>query len=315
MLDLNNLENTQIKEGTFSILVTTRNRLHELKKSLDYLFPKIDILNHTIYICDDASTDGTYEYIKTKYPKIVLIRNKRKRGYIYSRNLLLGLTSSKYAIILDDDSHIVNFESLKKIKSYFESNPNCAVIAGRIFWGLKLPDYNETISKSFRIQGYVGCGHVWRMSAWKAIPDYPEWLKFYGEEDYASLILFKKNFEIIYLSDFFVHHRVNLKARKKNKIDYVIRQMRAYSSGWMLYLLFFPLDIALRNILYSCYSFLKTKLWKGNILASIAWSFAIVDFILKSYRVINFKYSLSKNEVYMYKKLARTEIYWSPDKI
>jgi hypothetical protein len=42
------------------------------------------------------------------------------------------------------------------------------------------------------LQSFVGCGHVWRMDAWRTIENYPEWFYFYGEEDFASYLLFKK---------------------------------------------------------------------------------------------------------------------------
>jgi len=71
---------------TYSILITTRNRLEELKYTLNtlkYLIVRPDV---ECIICDDGSTDGTSGNIKEYYPEVTLIQNKKSKGLIYSRN-------------------------------------------------------------------------------------------------------------------------------------------------------------------------------------------------------------------------------------
>jgi hypothetical protein len=65
------------------------------------------------------------------------------------------------------------------------------------------------------MKSFAGGAHAWRMSAWRQIPDYPSWFIFHGEEDFAAYEMFKKRLEIHYLPSVLVHHRVDLKARKK----------------------------------------------------------------------------------------------------
>ena len=96
----------------FSILITTKNRLGDLKATLNQLTNLIE--NHDIefIICDDGSTDDTSSFIKSNYKRIQLINNSKSKGLIFSRNRLLNLTRAKYAISLDDDAHIVSRNSL-----------------------------------------------------------------------------------------------------------------------------------------------------------------------------------------------------------
>src|SRR5690606_33502883 len=131
-----------------------------------------------------------------------------------SRNELLNLTKAKYAITLDDDAHIVTQHSLEIIETFFEMHKKCAVIAFRIFWGKDAPDHVNHNLENTQVKGFVGCGHVWRMDAWRSIPNYPEWFVFYGEEEFASYQLFKNNWEVHYVPDVLVHHRVDIKNRK-----------------------------------------------------------------------------------------------------
>jgi len=241
---------------SFSILITTKNRKTDLAFTLDKIQNLLNRKDVVCIICDDGSTDETASFLKAEYPNIQLIQNSESKGLIYSRNRLLGLVKSEFAISIDDDSHFVTNNPLESIREYFENYHNCGLIALRIFWGLEEPKKIISDEKSERVQGFVGCGHVWRMKAWREIPNYPAWFVFYGEEDFASYQLFKKNWEIHYLPEVLVHHRVDVKSRKNNR-DYVIRLRRSLRSGWFLFFLFYPIQMIPKKMAYSIWIQLK----------------------------------------------------------
>ena len=166
---------------------------------------------------------------------------------------------------------------------------------------------------SQRVKGFVGCAHVWRMSAWKTIPDYPTWFVFYGEEDIASCELFKKNLEIHYLPSVLVHHRVDIKARKKNA-DYTIRLRRSLRSGWYLYFLFFPLIKIPRLLAYSIWMQFKLKVFKGDFRALKAIIQAFGDLIYSFPKILKHSNRLTMSEYKAYGKLENVKLYWKPEK-
>ena len=88
------------------------------------------------------------------------------------------------------------------------------------------------------------------MDAWRSIPNYPEWFKFYGEENFASFQLFKKGWEIHYLPNILINHRVENIQRQKND-DFYIRRVNALKADWLNIMLFYPFRSAFRLILYS----------------------------------------------------------------
>ncbi|PIV93393.1 MAG: glycosyl transferase [Flavobacteriaceae bacterium CG17_big_fil_post_rev_8_21_14_2_50_33_15] len=295
---------------TFSILITTKDRLNDLKETLNQLSSFIENKQVEFIICDDGSLDGTSHFIETLYPSIQLIKNTKSKGLIFSRNKLLHLTKAKYAITLDDDAHIVTKNTLEKIIAFFESYPKCAVIAFRIFWGKVLPNNLNHNLNNERIKGFVGCGHVWRMDAWRSVPNYPDWFIFYGEEDFASFQLFKNNWEIWFVPDILVHHRVDVKARKSHK-DYITRLRRSLRSGWYLYVLFYPLNLIPKMIAYTLWMQLKLKVFKGDIKALIAIIQALVDLIINMPQLVKQANRLSKQEFLEYSKLPETKLYWT----
>ncbi|MFD0835497.1 glycosyltransferase family 2 protein [Mariniflexile aquimaris] len=295
----------------FSILITTKNRLPDLKETLNQLSSFIENKNIEFIICDDGSSDGTSNFIETNYNSIQLIKNQKSKGLVYSRNRLLNLTKAKYAITLDDDAHILFQNALEIIENYFESNKKCAVIAFRIFWGKVLPENLSHSQTNSKVKSFVGCGHVWRMEAWRTIPNYPDWFVFYGEEAFASFQLFKNNLEVHYTPDVLVHHRVDVKSRK-NQNDYQIRLRRSLRSGWYLYFLFYPWELIPKRFFYTFWVQLKTKVFKGDFKAFLAIIQALVDVFINILRLMKYANRLSKKEFLEYSKLPETKLYWTP---
>jgi len=68
---------------TFSILITTKNRLSDLVFTLEKIQYLLDREDVVCLICDDGSTDETAPYLQTHYPGIRLIQNPKSQGLIY----------------------------------------------------------------------------------------------------------------------------------------------------------------------------------------------------------------------------------------
>lgn len=298
---------------TFTILITTKNRKNELAYTLEkieYLLVRNDVV---CIICDDGSSDGTAFFIQSKYPDIQFIQNQQSNGLIFSRNRLMDLVKTEFAISIDDDLHFITHNPLEIIKDFFHKYHKVAVVGFRIHWDLSEPNNTISEEKPIRMQSFAGGAHAFRMQAWHNIPIYPDWFVFYGEENFASYQLFKKKWEIHYLPDILVHHRVDLKSRK-NSADYGIRLRRSLRASWYLFFLFYPIRIIPRKIGYSIWIQLKLKVFKGDFKALKAICLAMIDLILAFSKIIKASNRLTLKEYEKYKNLEVTKIYWQPKK-
>ena len=296
----------------FSILITTKNRLEDLKITLQHLNPLLILESVECMVYDDASSDGTFDYVKDNFPNLILYRNEKSLGLIHNRNVLLNHCSGDYAVSLDDDAHFLSENVVENIERYFESQPKCGVIACRIFWGKTAPTSIATKEITQRVKGFVGCGHVWNLKAWRDTPNYPEWFVFYGEEEFASYQLFKKDWEVHYVPELLVQHRVEVKARK-NDSDYAQRQRRSFRSGWYLYLLFYPWSIIPRKLTYTLWMQIKTKALKGDSRATKGLMLALWDVFIHIPRLLKESNRFSTEEFKKYSNLEPTKIYWRPE--
>jgi glycosyltransferase involved in cell wall biosynthesis len=297
---------------TFSILICTKNRIKDLTLTLNSINYLLENDNVNCVIFDDGSTDGTFNYIKVNFPQIQLQRNEISKGLIFCRNKMLNETSAQFAISLDDDAHFLTENPLDPIQKYFEKHQQCGLIALRIFWGLVAPENTISNENPNIVKGFVGCGHVWKMSAWRTIPNYPSWFVFYGEEDFAAFQLFKKKLEIHYLPAILVHHRVDVKSRKKNA-DYALRLQRSLRAGWYLMFLFYPLAKIPKLLIYSLWIQLKLKVFKGDWRALKAILLALLDLMISIPRIIVNCNRLSHKEYDEYQNIPNAKIYWQPN--
>lgn len=295
----------------FSIQITTKNRLSELKITLKKLEQLLDDNRVECIVVDDASNDGTTAFVKSRYPLIKLKTNKKSRGLIVNRNWMLNTTQAVYAISLDDDAHFISEHPFEIIEAHFNEHPKCALLACRIFWGKNLPINVATKEDPEIVQGFVGCAHVWNLDVWRKTTDYPEWFEFYGEEEFAAIQLFKQQFEVHYIPALFAQHRVEVKERIK-KDDYYWRLRRSLRSSWYIYLLFYPVNEAVRRFIYTLWIQFKRRVFKGDLKAFIAILLAIKDTIFNFTKCINYSNRMSKEELKKFLDMTSTKIYWKP---
>lgn len=299
-------------KAKFSILITTKNRKSDLFFTLQKVENLLEREDVECIVCDDGSTDGTYEMVKENFPKVQLLRNNTSKGLIFSRNRMLNAVTSDYAVSLDDDANFLSDDVLQKIENYFVGNPKCAVQSFRIYWNKILPESKFSSENSKVVKGFVGCGHVWNMKAWRGIPNYPAWFVFYGEEDFAAFQLFKKGWEIHYNPDILVHHRVDIKARKKGK-DYQQRTRRSLRAGWYLYLMFYPLQVVPKKMAYSIWTQFKLKTLKGDWKATLGLFQAMGDVLLNMPKIISQSNRFTSEEFKKFSNLPEAKIYWKPE--
>ncbi|WP_339916374.1 glycosyltransferase family 2 protein [Yeosuana marina] len=297
----------------FTITIPTYNRPYELKftlKKIEDLLIRKDVV---CIICDDASTDNTCEYVSQTYPNIKILKNEKTRGIHYTRNRLLNDVETPFILSLDDDAHIISDNTLGIIEHYFNNNPHVGLLSFRAYWDKGEPHSIHTKQKPIRVKSFGAVSFAMRTEALKEIPNFLNWFVFYGEEDFVAFHLFKKGWEIHYIPEVLVHHRVNIKERKKNK-DYHLRLRRSLRSGWYLYILFYPLKTIPKRFMYTLYIQIKSKVLKtGDFKAFFSILHAILDLFINFPRLIKNSNRLTKKEFSIFNNLAEPILYWTPE--
>jgi GT2 family glycosyltransferase len=106
------------------------------KKYLEFCLPSI--LNQTyqdfqVILVDNASTDGSVEFVKKDFPWVHLIVNDHNLGFAQANNIAIRAVSTPYVITLNNDT-TVDKNWLAEIVRYADYDPGIGMIACKILY-------------------------------------------------------------------------------------------------------------------------------------------------------------------------------------
>jgi len=115
-----------------SIVIPVFNNLALTRNCLDAIFCNTQDVNYEIIVVDNASTDGTTDYLKgIESDRIRCIFNSENKGFVEACNAGAGLASGDYLLFLNNDTE-VQPGWLSSLVGFAEATPDCGAV------GLKL---------------------------------------------------------------------------------------------------------------------------------------------------------------------------------
>jgi hypothetical protein len=117
---------------SISIIIVTWNGIDLTKRCLDSLFSSSLPRGTEIIVVDNASSDGTQDYIKT-LPRIKLIENKKNLGFGKAVNKgILNAKDNSHIVLLNNDTNLIDKLWLKKLSVQLKTHPNHGIIGVKI---------------------------------------------------------------------------------------------------------------------------------------------------------------------------------------
>jgi GT2 family glycosyltransferase len=113
------------------ISVISYNGLSFLKECLDSLLSYPPDKEYEILVVDNASSDGSPEFIKNSYPQIKLIINNVNIGFAAANNQAIKSSKSEYVLLINSDCKVYK-DSLNKLIEFMDSVRNAGVIGPKI---------------------------------------------------------------------------------------------------------------------------------------------------------------------------------------
>jgi glycosyltransferase involved in cell wall biosynthesis len=171
----------------FSVMIATRNRREELRRTLmklQELRPPAD----EIIVCADGCTDGTAEMVRSQFPSCLLLESETGRGSIFSRDRMLRTASRDIVLSLDDDSYPIDSDFLFQLASVFETHPEAAVIAFAELRGEKESPAGPAadLTKGQYVSAYPNCAAAMRRDVYLRSAGFAIFFEhMYEEPDYA----------------------------------------------------------------------------------------------------------------------------------
>lgn len=105
-----------------SIVIVSYNVKYYLEQCLVSVRRACQGIDAEIWVVDNASHDGTPEYVRTHFPEVHLIRNEQNVGFSRANNMAIAHSSGEYVLLLNPDT-IVGEDVLKKCVEFLDGHP------------------------------------------------------------------------------------------------------------------------------------------------------------------------------------------------
>jgi GT2 family glycosyltransferase len=170
----------------FSVMITTKNRLENLRRTVDVL-KKLRPQAQEILITADGCTDGTIAFVLSELPQAKLIVNEVSQGSVASRDGMMRETTGDLVLALDDDSYPERLDCLTCLAQLFAERPRLAVA----HFPQRTDEYPDTLLRAdfgpARLtRSFVNSGACFRRSIYLQLSGFePRFFHMYEEPDYA----------------------------------------------------------------------------------------------------------------------------------
>lgn len=117
-----------------SILIVNYNGMKFLAPCLKSVESHV-VVPHEVIVVDNASSDGSVEFLRTDFPHIKLIISESNLGFSGGNNLAAQNAKGKYLLLLNNDTEIQS--SVEPLINLMDTRPDAGVLGCRLFYGDK----------------------------------------------------------------------------------------------------------------------------------------------------------------------------------
>lgn len=203
-----------------SIMITTRNRLEDLKRTCKIL-EGLNPPPREILVTADGCTDGTPDFVRDRLPKARLFVNATGRGSIAARDLMLRAAAGRLVLSLDDDSYPEQTDCLAHLEQLFAERPKLAVA----HFPQRTDEYPATLTKTdfgapCLTRSYHDSGACYRRSMYLKLPGFePHFFHAYEEPDFA-LQCTAAGWEVYFTPLVTIRHHFSLQGRNEIRVHH-----------------------------------------------------------------------------------------------
>jgi hypothetical protein len=115
-----------------SIIIINWNSVNYLTKCLETIYANTKGIDFEVIVVDNASFDGSGEFLAVRYPEIKFIQNKINQGFGNANNMGVNHSNGKYILFLNPDTEILG-PSLITLLEFLKANPKAGAVGGRLF--------------------------------------------------------------------------------------------------------------------------------------------------------------------------------------
>nr|NQU91008.1 glycosyltransferase family 2 protein [Bacteroidota bacterium] len=208
---------TKNKQQEISIVIVSYNTADLIENCLDSILIN-DNISKEIFVVDNASSDGSLEFIKDNFASVHLVANTENVGFAAANNQVLPQCKGKYVFFLNPDTEVVS-DTFSEAIAFMDANPSVGLAGTKIInpdgtlqWSVsyKYPGQKYTANELSDLPGKIACvlgaSMIGRSELIREIDGFDEDFFLYGEDQDLCLKIRKLGYEIGYIDSATVVH-------------------------------------------------------------------------------------------------------------
>lgn len=200
------------KNPKVSIIIVNWNCKHLLKACLASVFNQT-YKNYEVILVDNASTDGSVEYVKKEFPKTKIIVNEKNLGWAGGNNIGIEKASGELIVLLNPDT-IVRKNWLEELVKAVMSNEKVGAACSQIIGAKKIGTINVfgfcilTSNVPEKIKPIFvpdGCSIIFKKK-YLTPPVFDSDYFMYNDEIYFGWRMRLRGYEVVYVPSSMLYH-------------------------------------------------------------------------------------------------------------
>jgi GT2 family glycosyltransferase len=88
--------------------------------------------NFTVYVIDNGSTDGSQNFVRTKFPAVRLLAFQTNLGFVEAYNHAVAQVDAEYVLFLNNDTSILTRNWIELLVEHLEMNSDVAAVGCKL---------------------------------------------------------------------------------------------------------------------------------------------------------------------------------------
>ncbi|MDB0011686.1 glycosyltransferase family 2 protein [Crocinitomicaceae bacterium] len=119
---------------SISVIIVNYNVEFFLEQCLNSVKKALQNTDGEVFVVDNNSIDGSVEMVKSKFPDVSLIENKKNVGFSTANNQAIKLSKGEFVLLLNPDT-VIEEDTLSKVVNFMKSNPKSGGLGVRMVDG------------------------------------------------------------------------------------------------------------------------------------------------------------------------------------
>lgn len=117
-----------------SVVIVNYNVKYFLEQCLDSLYKALRGRDFEVFVVDNASSDGSIEFLRSRYPDVIYIENKDNVGFAKANNIAIERCCGEYVLLLNPDT-LVSSKALNECIMFLDNNRDAGALSVKMISG------------------------------------------------------------------------------------------------------------------------------------------------------------------------------------